>query len=98
MIVMLVGAVCVVVGALAYAGLWRSWVRWNATTQVFGFGWLGLSMLSFGAALTQFDGPFLALSGVLMIVYVVSGIIGFCLMVGMLRWATPRWYRDRTRR
>jgi hypothetical protein len=53
---------------------------------------------SFGAAATQFDGPFLALSGVLAVVYVVSGIIGFCLMLGMLRWATPRWYRDRARR
>jgi len=97
-IVMCVGAVCTVAGALACAGLWRSWVRRNASTQVFGVGWLGLSMLSFGAAATQFDGPFLALSGVLAVVSVVSGISGLCLALGMLRWATPRWYRDRTRR
>lgn len=97
-IVMCVGAVCAVAGALAYTGLWRSWIRRNASTQIFGLGWLGLSVLSLGVAMTQFDGPFLALAGVLMIVFVVSGIVGFCLSLGMLRWATPRWYRDRTRR
>ncbi|KTR44908.1 hypothetical protein [Curtobacterium oceanosedimentum] len=97
-IVICVGAVCALAGALAYAGLWRSWVRRNGSTQVFGLGWLGLSLLSFGVAATQFDGPFLALAGVLMIVFLVSGIVGCCLSLDTLRWATPRWYRDRTRR
>ncbi|MCJ1715427.1 hypothetical protein [Curtobacterium sp. VKM Ac-2922] len=92
-----IGGVFMVLGALAYLGVWRSWVRINPSMQFFGIFWLGTAVVCEGIACTCFNGPVpLALS--LMGCFVLSGSFGFCMMFGGARWAAPRWYRRRMRR
>ncbi|MBT1611864.1 hypothetical protein [Curtobacterium poinsettiae] len=92
-----IGGGFVVVGGLAYVGLWRSWMRWSTPSVPFGWFWLGVALLCEGFAVLFFNGS-VALALVLMVVFVLCGVLGLCLMLGGALWATPRWSRRAARR
>ncbi|SOC87320.1 hypothetical protein SAMN05660766_0989 [Curtobacterium sp. 314Chir4.1] len=89
-----IGAVCVVPGGLAYAGLWRSWIRRSTPAMPFGLFWLGSALVCEGVAAFFFNGP-VVLALVLMVAFVLCGVLGMWLLFGGARWATPAWYRRR---
>ena len=92
-----IGGVLVALGSLAYAGLWRSWMRRSTPSMPFGLFWLGLALACEGIAAFCFDGP-VALALVLMVAFVLCGVLGMWLLFGGARWATPRWSRRAARR
>jgi hypothetical protein len=92
-----IGGVFVVIGGLAYAGFWRSWMRRSTPSMPFSLFWLGMASVCEGVAALFFDGP-VALALVLMVAFVLCGVLGMWLLLGGARWATPRWARRKVRR
>lgn len=93
-----IGGVFVALGGLAYAGLWRSWTRRSAARTLFALFWLGFALLCEGTAALFFNGPLVPLALVLMVGFVLSGLLGFWMVLGGARWAIPRWARRAARR
>lgn len=93
-ILLAVGVVFGGLGALAYTGLWRSWVRRIHQNIVFGWFWLGLAVLSMGLAASFVRTPVFGLSFVFVIIAAITGALGlWTLLSGVPRWLEPRWYR-----
>ncbi|GAA3339150.1 hypothetical protein GCM10017714_13480 [Curtobacterium pusillum] len=81
-------------GAAAYAGLWRSWRGRIVDHFVFGWFWLGLTLLSMALAASFVRTPVFGLSFVFAFCAVVTGSLGFwVILMGLPRWLRPRWYR-----
>lgn len=81
-------------GALAYAGVWRSWIGRIHQNVVFGWFWLGLAVLSMGLAASFIRTPVFGLSFVFALCAAVAGALGlWILLAGVPRRLRPRWYR-----
>lgn len=97
-VTIVIGSAFVVPGALAYAGIWRSWTRAMFPPRLFGMFWLGVALVSLGTALLFANGPLVPVFFVLMPVFVLCGALGLWMVLDGARWATPRWYRRTVRR
>ncbi|ROS72165.1 hypothetical protein EDF24_3425 [Curtobacterium sp. PhB130] len=81
-------------GALAYAGRWRSWLGRVHENFVFGWFWLGLALLSMGLAASFVRTPVFGVSLVFAFTAAVTGALGvWSVVMGVPRWLQPRWYR-----
>lgn len=82
-------------GGAACAGLWRSWTGRLHESVVFGWFWLGAAVLSIGLATAVVRTPVFALSFVFTGVAIVTGSIGFWVMLsGPPRRLQLKWYRQ----
>jgi len=93
-----VGGACVVPGALAYAGIWRSWARAKFPPRLFGLFWLGVALVCLATALLCTNAQFVPVLLVLMAAFLLCGALGFWMTFDGARWATPGWYRRAARR
>lgn len=81
-------------GALAYVGVWRSWIGRLHQNVVFGWFWLGLAVLSMGLAASFIRTPVFGFSFVFAVAAAVTGALGlWILLSGVPRRLQPRWYR-----